>query len=114
MTRTRKRPRRTPSATPRVDLSDWQGFRARRHSPRFRWLVIAAVVAVVTTILVAQFKAYVGEFVFRTWIFSLVVLQVVVVVESTRSEEDMRALFRDEVKPRLARRPEVGAYNQEI
>ena len=29
-------------------------------------------------------------------------------------EDDMRALFRDEVKPRLARRPEVGAYNQEI
>jgi len=26
----------------------------------------------------------------------------------------MRALFRDEVKPRLARYPEVGAYNQEI
>ena len=40
--------------------------------------------------------------------------ELVVVVESTRSEEDMRALFRDEVKPRLARRPEVGAYNQEI
>jgi phosphomannomutase/phosphoglucomutase len=40
--------------------------------------------------------------------------EVVVVVESTRSEDDMRALFRQEVKPRLARRPEVGAYNQEI
>jgi phosphomannomutase/phosphoglucomutase len=26
----------------------------------------------------------------------------------------MRALFREEVKPRLARRPEIGAYNQEI
>ena len=40
--------------------------------------------------------------------------EIVVVVESTRSEDDMRALFRDEVKPRLAKRPEVGAYNQEI
>jgi phosphomannomutase/phosphoglucomutase len=26
----------------------------------------------------------------------------------------MRRLFREEVKPRLARRPQVGAYNQEI
>ena len=40
--------------------------------------------------------------------------ELVVVVESTRSEDDMRALFHDEVKPRLAKRPEVGAYNQEI
>jgi len=40
--------------------------------------------------------------------------EIVVVVESTRSDEDMRALFRDEVKPRLAKRPQVGAYNQEI
>ncbi len=40
--------------------------------------------------------------------------ELVVVVESMRSEDDMRALFRDEVKPRLAKRPEVGAYNQEI
>jgi phosphomannomutase / phosphoglucomutase len=40
--------------------------------------------------------------------------ELVVVVESMTSDEDMRALFRDEVKPRLARFPEVGAYNQEI
>jgi phosphomannomutase/phosphoglucomutase len=40
--------------------------------------------------------------------------EIVVVVESTRSGDDMRALFRDEVKPRLAAHPEVGAYNQEI
>jgi phosphomannomutase/phosphoglucomutase len=40
--------------------------------------------------------------------------ELVVVVESMRSEDDMRALFREEVKPRLARYPEVGAYNQEI
>ena len=40
--------------------------------------------------------------------------EVVVVVESTRSEDDMRALFREEVKPRLGKHPEVGAYNQEI
>ena len=38
--------------------------------------------------------------------------EVVVVVESTRSEDDMRALFRQEVKPRLGDR--VGKYNQEI
>ena len=40
--------------------------------------------------------------------------EIVVVVESTRSADDMRALFHQEVKPRLAKRPEVGAYNQEI
>jgi phosphomannomutase/phosphoglucomutase len=40
--------------------------------------------------------------------------ELVVVVESMQSEEDMRALFREEVKPRLARFEEVGAYNQEI
>jgi len=40
--------------------------------------------------------------------------ELVVVVESMTSEADMKALFRDEVKPRLARFPEVGAYNQEI
>ncbi|HZZ87187.1 MAG TPA: phosphomannomutase/phosphoglucomutase [Caulobacteraceae bacterium] len=40
--------------------------------------------------------------------------EMVVVVESVRSEDDMRALFRDEVKPRLAKEPEVGAYNQEV
>ncbi|MDB5429468.1 MAG: phosphoglucomutase/phosphomannomutase alpha/beta/alpha domain [Caulobacter sp.] len=40
--------------------------------------------------------------------------EMVVVVESTRSEDDMRALFREEVKPRLAKYPEVGAYNQEV
>ncbi len=40
--------------------------------------------------------------------------ELVVVVESTRSTDDMRALFRDEVKTRLARHPEVGRYNQEV
>jgi phosphomannomutase/phosphoglucomutase len=40
--------------------------------------------------------------------------ELVVVVESLRSADDMRALFREEVKPRLAQEPEVGAYNQEI
>ena len=40
--------------------------------------------------------------------------EIVVVVESTRSEDDMRALFRQEVKPRLAKRPQIGAYNQEV
>jgi phosphomannomutase/phosphoglucomutase len=40
--------------------------------------------------------------------------ELVVVVESMKSDEDMRALFRQEVKPRLTRQPEVGAYNQEI
>ncbi|HEX5379241.1 MAG TPA: phosphomannomutase/phosphoglucomutase [Phenylobacterium sp.] len=40
--------------------------------------------------------------------------EIVVVVESTRSEADMRALFREEVKPRLAKYPQIGAYNQEI
>jgi phosphomannomutase/phosphoglucomutase len=40
--------------------------------------------------------------------------ELVVVVESPRSADDMRDLFHKEVKPRLAKRPEVGAYNQEI
>jgi phosphomannomutase/phosphoglucomutase len=40
--------------------------------------------------------------------------ELVVVVESMTSDDDMRALFRDEVKPRLAKFAEVGAYNQEI
>jgi len=40
--------------------------------------------------------------------------EIVVVVESVRSDADMRALFRDEVKPRLGKRAQVGAYNQEI
>ncbi len=40
--------------------------------------------------------------------------ELVVVVESTRSADDMRALFREEVKPRLGAHPEVGSYNQEV
>lgn len=40
--------------------------------------------------------------------------EIVVVVESTQSADDMRALFHQEVKPRLAKRPEVGTYNQEV
>ena len=40
--------------------------------------------------------------------------EMVVVVESMASADDMRALFRDEVKPRLAKHPAVGSYNQEI
>ena len=40
--------------------------------------------------------------------------ELVVVVESMTSEDDMRALFHDEVKPRLGKHAEVGAYNQEI
>ncbi len=40
--------------------------------------------------------------------------ELVVVVESLRSEDDMRDLFRNEVKPRLAKYPEIGSYNQEI
>jgi phosphomannomutase/phosphoglucomutase len=40
--------------------------------------------------------------------------ELVTVVESMHSQADMVALFRDEVKPRLAAFAEVGAYNQEI
>jgi phosphomannomutase/phosphoglucomutase len=40
--------------------------------------------------------------------------ELVVVVESTRSPDDMRDLFHEEVKPRLARWPAIGRYNQEI
>ncbi|MDO8378218.1 phosphomannomutase/phosphoglucomutase [Phenylobacterium sp.] len=40
--------------------------------------------------------------------------EIVVVVESTQSDADMRALFHEEVKPRLGKRPQVGAYNQQV
>ena len=40
--------------------------------------------------------------------------ELVVVVESMTSADDMRALFHNEVKPRLAKFAGVGAYNQEI
>ncbi|WP_300575829.1 phosphomannomutase/phosphoglucomutase [Phenylobacterium sp.] len=40
--------------------------------------------------------------------------EIVVVVESTTSADDMRALFHQEVKPRLGQHPQVGGYNQEI
>ncbi|GIU66793.1 phosphomannomutase/phosphoglucomutase [Candidatus Phycosocius spiralis] len=40
--------------------------------------------------------------------------ELVVVVESSISDGDMRALFHEEVKPRLAAYPEVGHYNQTI
>jgi phosphomannomutase/phosphoglucomutase len=40
--------------------------------------------------------------------------ELVVVVESTRSADDMRDLFHKEVKPRLAAWPQIGKYNQEI
>ena len=40
--------------------------------------------------------------------------ELVVVVESTQSADDMRALFHQEVKPRLSKWPAVGKYNQEI
>jgi phosphomannomutase/phosphoglucomutase len=40
--------------------------------------------------------------------------ELVVVVESMRGVDDMRALFHKEVKPRLGQIPEVGDYNQEV
>jgi phosphomannomutase/phosphoglucomutase len=40
--------------------------------------------------------------------------ELVVVVESMVGEDDMRDLFRKEVKPRLAAFAEVGSYNQEV
>jgi phosphomannomutase/phosphoglucomutase len=40
--------------------------------------------------------------------------EIVVVVESTRSADDMRDLFHKEMKPRLGKHPQVGKYNQEI
>ncbi|WP_300377531.1 phosphomannomutase/phosphoglucomutase [Henriciella sp.] len=40
--------------------------------------------------------------------------ELVVVVESLQSADDMRDLFHREVKPRLGKHEEVGAYNQEI
>jgi phosphomannomutase/phosphoglucomutase len=40
--------------------------------------------------------------------------ELVVVVESTVSDADMRALFHEEAKPRLSAFSEVGHYNQTV
>ena len=40
--------------------------------------------------------------------------ELVVVVESMQSKDDMKALFHEEVKPRLAAYSEIGGYNQEV
>lgn len=40
--------------------------------------------------------------------------ELVVVVESTQSHQDMVDLFRNEVKPRLLKRDTIGAFNQEV
>ena len=40
--------------------------------------------------------------------------ELVVVVESMVSKDDMKSLFHDEVKPRLGKHEEVGGYNQEV
>jgi phosphomannomutase/phosphoglucomutase len=40
--------------------------------------------------------------------------ELVVVVESTVSDADMRALFHEEAKPRLSAFTEVGHYNQTV
>jgi phosphomannomutase/phosphoglucomutase len=40
--------------------------------------------------------------------------ELVVVVESLRSENDMQALFHEAMKPRLTNHPEVGDFNQEV
>ena len=40
--------------------------------------------------------------------------ELVVVVESMESKDDMKALFHQEVKPRLAKWDAIGAYNQEV
>jgi hypothetical protein len=84
MARTRKRPR--PAARP--DLSDWQGFRTRRHSSRYRALVAAAIVAAASTLVLSQVKARLPGLVFDLWIFSLLAVQVWVVVESERLLRD--------------------------
>jgi len=40
--------------------------------------------------------------------------EIVVVVESTLSDQDMRNLFHMEVKARLANRQEIGNYSQTV
>lgn len=40
--------------------------------------------------------------------------EIVVVVESTLSDADMKDLFHKEVKPKLDKRPEIGAFNQVV
>lgn len=40
--------------------------------------------------------------------------ELVVVVESTVSDQDMRDLFHKEVKPKLDNHPEIGAFNQTV
>jgi len=84
MARTHKRSR--PAARP--DLSDWQGFRAQRHSSRYRALVVAALVAAVSTLVLSQVKARLPGLVFDVWIFSLVAVQVWFVVETEAVARD--------------------------
>jgi hypothetical protein len=88
MARTRKRPRPAARPAPRADLSDWQGFRTRRHSSRYRVLVAAALLAAVTTLVLSQVRARLPGIVFNLWIFSLLAAQVWVVVESERLLRD--------------------------
>jgi hypothetical protein len=82
MSRTHKRPHPAAPAAARPDLSDWQGFRARGGSTRLRWLAIAAAVAVVGTIALSGFKSVVTPLGFDACLFSLLALQLLVVVEA--------------------------------
>ena len=82
------RPAEAAGGTPRVALNDehWRGKNMRKH------LVVAAGMS----LLALGACASKGD------------------VESLRSDEDMRALFHQGVKPRLANHPDVGAFNQEV
>jgi hypothetical protein len=88
MARTHKRSRPAARPAPRPDLSDWQGFRARGHSSRYRALVAAALVAAVSTLVLSQVKARLPGLVFDLWIFTLVAVQVWVVVETESVARD--------------------------
>ena len=87
----------------------WLGFWADRHPIARKvsgvpWVLTAALILSNIGVIPLESPAYgfVGRYILPMGIPPLLF------------KANMRALFRDEVKPRLARRREVGAYNQEI
>jgi hypothetical protein len=86
MSRRPKPPRPAPAAAP-PSLADWRGFSAQRRTPQFGLLGFLAILAVVSTVMVAVVDRENSAAFLDLWLFSLVALQLLVVAES-------RHLFR--------------------
>jgi hypothetical protein len=85
MSRRPKPARPAPVAPP--PLADWRGFSAQRRPPQFGLLGFLAILAVVSTVVVAVVDRENSAAFLDLWVFSLVALQLLVVAES-------RHLFR--------------------